>query len=236
MDRQSKNGRTAAGSQRYWGRRCGRKYTPEPKAQGYPPEVRRQALRMYVDGGNLRRSGRTRGVVHQTVANGVTAASAALPDAPPVPDRVESAERDELYTFVTDKQTVPRSSRRSSAPRAASWAGTSSGSGRSRGCRTSSSEARRPASTTPLPSHPTHGWSTILASTPSPLGRARRTPSRRRMPHCATTWPASPASRGASRGPSPPCAAPSSSSSTPGTAARCIGAPIRPMRARSWIS
>jgi transposase-like protein len=84
----------------------------EPKAQGYPPEVRRQALRMYVDGGNLRRIGRALGVVHQTVANWVTAASDALPDAPPVPDRVATAELDELYTFVTDNQTVPTASRR----------------------------------------------------------------------------------------------------------------------------
>jgi transposase-like protein len=112
MDRQIKNGWTAAGSQRYWCRCCGRKYTPEPKAQGYPPEVRRQALRMYVDGGNLRRIGRALGVVHQTVANWVTAASDALPDAPPVPDRVATAELDELYTFVTDNQTVPTASRR----------------------------------------------------------------------------------------------------------------------------
>jgi transposase-like protein len=105
-ERQIKNGQTAAGSQRYWCRRCGRKYTPEPKAQGYPPEVRRQALRMYVDGGNLRRIGRTLGVVHQTVANWVTAAAAALPEQPPQPDPpVETAELDELYTFVGDKKT-----------------------------------------------------------------------------------------------------------------------------------
>ena len=84
-DHQVKNGRTAAGSQRYWCRCCGRKYTPEPKAQGYPPEMRRQALRMYVDGGNLRRIGRTLGVVHQTVANWVTAASDACQTPRPFP-------------------------------------------------------------------------------------------------------------------------------------------------------
>ena len=112
IDRQIKNGQTAAGSQRYWCRCCGRKYTPQPKAPGYPLQVRRHALRMYVDGGNLRRIARTLGVVHQTVANWVTAASDALPDDPPVPDRVATAELDELYTFVADKKPGPTSSRR----------------------------------------------------------------------------------------------------------------------------
>ena len=119
-ERQLKNGPTAAGSQRYWGRRCGRKYMPEPKAQGYPPEVRRPALRLSVDGGKLRRIGRPLGVVHQTVAQWVTAASDALPDTPPVPDRGASAALAELYTFGADKNPGPTSSRRSSAPHAAS--------------------------------------------------------------------------------------------------------------------
>jgi transposase-like protein len=96
MARQIKNGRTAAGSQRYWCRRCGRTFTPQPKAQGYPPEVRRPALRRYGDGSNLRRIGRTLGVGQQTVAKWVAAASDARPGDPPVPNRVEIAERAEL--------------------------------------------------------------------------------------------------------------------------------------------
>ena len=111
-DGQIKNGRTAAGSQRYWCRHCGRQYTPQPKAQGSPPEGRRQALRLYVDGGNLRPSGRTLGVVPQTVAKWGTAASAALPDDPPLPDRVETAELDALFTCVLHQTTWPLSSQR----------------------------------------------------------------------------------------------------------------------------
>src|SRR5918911_4303317 len=102
--RQVKNGRNPSGSQRYRCRACGRKYTPEPTPQGYDAPTRQRALRLYADGMNLRRIGRTLGVVHQTVANWVTAASDGLPDAPPVPERVETAELDELYTFVADKK------------------------------------------------------------------------------------------------------------------------------------
>lgn len=85
----------------------------EPKAQGYSPALRAQAVRMYVDGGNFRRIARTLGVVHQTVANWVTAQADALPDQPPQPaTTVETAELDELFTFVTHKKT-----RRTSSPR-----------------------------------------------------------------------------------------------------------------------
>ena len=101
-----KAGRTSAGSQRYRCHGCGHKYTPEPKAHGYPPETRAQAIRQYVDGGNLRRLARQLGVVHQTVANWVSAHADAWPAQPPQPaGPVEVAERDEVSTFVGDKTT-----------------------------------------------------------------------------------------------------------------------------------
>ena len=63
-------------------------------------------MRLYADGLNLRRSARTLGVVHQTVANWVTAHAEAVPAHPPQPDGpVETAELDELYTFVGHKKT-----------------------------------------------------------------------------------------------------------------------------------
>jgi transposase-like protein len=110
---QVKNGRTPAGSQRYLCRACRRKYTPAPQPQGYGADLRRRAVQLYVDGMNLRRIGRTLGVVHQTVANWVAAHADALPAQPPQPDSpVETAELDELYTFVGHKKTWPMSSRR----------------------------------------------------------------------------------------------------------------------------
>ena len=110
---QVKNGRTPAGSQRYRCRVCRRKYTPDPRPQGYGADLRRRAVHLYVDGMNLRRSGRTLGVVHQTVANWVAAHADALPAQPPAPSgAVETAELDELSTFVGAKKTAPTSSRR----------------------------------------------------------------------------------------------------------------------------
>ena len=47
---------------------CKRKYTPEPKMQGYPESMRKRAMEMYVDGGNLRRIARHLKVAPQTVA------------------------------------------------------------------------------------------------------------------------------------------------------------------------
>jgi len=59
---------------------------------------------MYVDGINLRRIARHLGVNHQSVANWASAHAKELPTAP-VPDKVEKAEMDELFTFIGDKKT-----------------------------------------------------------------------------------------------------------------------------------
>ncbi len=59
---------------------------------------------MYVDGINLRRIARHLGVNHQSVANWANAHAEELPAAP-VPDKVEKAEMDELFTFIGDKKT-----------------------------------------------------------------------------------------------------------------------------------
>lgn len=107
-ERQVKNGRNPSGSQRYKCQACGRIYTPEPTPAGYEQSVRDQAIRLYVEGINLRRIGRILGVNHQSVANWVNAYADRLPAAP-VPEHVETVELDELFTFVGDKKTQPTS-------------------------------------------------------------------------------------------------------------------------------
>jgi transposase-like protein len=102
--RQNKAGKTKAGSQRYRCMHCNRKYTPEPKAQGYPESMRKRAMEMYVDGSNLRRIARHLKVAPQTVAYWVTDLAEALPNAP-LPNEVKEAELDELFTFIGDKKT-----------------------------------------------------------------------------------------------------------------------------------
>jgi hypothetical protein len=82
---------------------CMRKYTPEPKKQGYPDSLRKQAMEMYVDGGNLRRIARHLKVAPQTIAYWVTELAEALPSTP-MPEEVKEAEMDELFTFIGDKK------------------------------------------------------------------------------------------------------------------------------------
>ena len=100
-----KVGFNPSGSQRYRCKGCGRKYTPQPKVRGYGEDVRRQAVRLYVDGMNYRRIGRHLGVHHQTVINWIDAHIATLPDTPPLPEAVTVAEQDELFTFIGSKKT-----------------------------------------------------------------------------------------------------------------------------------
>jgi len=104
--KQHKNGRTASGSQRYKCQHCGRRYSPEPKQQGYDETIRQEAVKLYSDGMNFRRIARQLGVNHQTVINWVNAYSAQLPNQPPQPTDVGVVELDELYTFVGKKKTA----------------------------------------------------------------------------------------------------------------------------------
>jgi len=83
---------------------CGYRYTPEPTEQGYPNMVRLAAIRMYVDGGNLRRIARYLGVSHQSIANWVNEHASQLPPSP-LPDTVSDLEMDELFTFINHKKT-----------------------------------------------------------------------------------------------------------------------------------
>ncbi len=83
---------------------CGYRYTLEPTGQGYPDIVRLAAVRMYVDGGNLRRIARYLGVSHQSIANGVVEHAAQLPPSP-LPASVTDLEMDELFTFINHQKT-----------------------------------------------------------------------------------------------------------------------------------
>ena len=96
---QNKAGTINAGSQRYRCMHCNRRYTPDPKKQGYPDSLRKRAMEMYVDGGNLRWIAHHLKVAPQTIAYWVTNLAGALPNAP-LPEEVKEAEMDELFTFI----------------------------------------------------------------------------------------------------------------------------------------
>ena len=99
-DRQNKVGKTVSGRQRYCCMFCNRKYTPNPKPRGYPIEMHRQAIEMYVDGMNLRKIARHVGINHQTIANWVRMYAEQL-SKPPTPKEVQIAEFDEMRCFLS---------------------------------------------------------------------------------------------------------------------------------------
>ena len=101
---QHKIGKTKAGSQRIRCYFCSSSYTPEKKEQGYGKSIRQKAIKMYIDGSGLRRIARQLNLHHQTVANWVQAQSEQLPNAP-VPDKIKTAEFDEIFTYIGDKKT-----------------------------------------------------------------------------------------------------------------------------------
>ena len=103
-EKQHKVGKNPSGSQRYRCYLCGCKYTPEKKPHSYDEAFRKKAVQLYVDGMNLRRIGRHLGVHHQSVANWAKAHAEQLPEAP-LPEKVENAEMDELFTFIGEKKT-----------------------------------------------------------------------------------------------------------------------------------
>jgi transposase-like protein len=102
--KQYKAGFNPSGSQRYRCGECNRVYTPEPLPQGYSPEKRMLAIRMYVEGSSQRSIGRILQVSPQTVANWLAAYTSKLPPAE-VPQQPRTAELDEMYTFVGKKKT-----------------------------------------------------------------------------------------------------------------------------------
>jgi transposase-like protein len=98
-----KIGRTQGSSQRYQCRVYGRRYTPEPKVQGYDEGLRLQAVRLYADGMNYRRIGHQLGVSHQSVINWVNTYQRSTAGAAAVADKVGVVEMDELFTFIEEK-------------------------------------------------------------------------------------------------------------------------------------
>lgn len=105
-----KSGLNHTKSQRYRCQACRRYFTVERKPHGYDVALRKQALKLYLEGTSFRTIGRLLGVHHQSVSNWITEAANALPaqvtDATPT----ETIELDELYTYVREKKTASTSS------------------------------------------------------------------------------------------------------------------------------
>ena len=72
--------------------------------KGYDPQLREQALRMYLEGISMRSIGRIVGVHHQSVANWVKQAAEALPEQVIDDTPTQTVEIDELFTYVGKKR------------------------------------------------------------------------------------------------------------------------------------
>ena len=103
-----KDGKNRSGSQRYQCKVCDKRHTPVPNDNGYSDAFRLQAIKLYVDGNNLRRIARHLEISPQSVSNWVNAYVHQLPSTP-TPEQVETVELDELFTFIGDKKTKPTS-------------------------------------------------------------------------------------------------------------------------------
>jgi len=66
--------------------------------------MHQEAVRLYLEGVNLRRIGRLLGVHHGTVANWLQRHADRLPETS-APQKAETVEMDEMYTFVGCKKT-----------------------------------------------------------------------------------------------------------------------------------
>lgn len=122
---QTTYGRTMRGSQRYKCRACARVYTPQPLPLGYADDIKREAVRLYLEGVNFRRIGRLLAVNHQSVINWVNAYHASLPETSLPVSKPETLEMDELFTFIGSKKGKPTLSQSSSGRHAASSLGRS---------------------------------------------------------------------------------------------------------------
>ena len=113
------------GSQRYKCRSCCRVYTPNPQPLGYADEIKREAVRLYLEGINFRRIGRILTVNHQSVINWVNAYHASLPAMQPPVTKPQTLEMDELFTFIGSKKGKPTLSQSLTARHVASSRGRS---------------------------------------------------------------------------------------------------------------
>ena len=102
--KQCKVGFNPSGSQNYRCYECGKNYTPEPKRNGYSPEMRLKAIKLYLEGNSFRSIQRLLKINHQSVANWVKEYSEQLPKVK-LPERPKVAELDELFTFIGKKKT-----------------------------------------------------------------------------------------------------------------------------------
>ena len=107
----NKNGKKK-GKQNYICVDCQRQFLDCYQIQkGYSDELKRECLKMYVNGMGFRAIGRVKGISHVTVLNWVKQVGELLPNAYDPQTIPQVGELDELETFVGSKKTSDGSGR-----------------------------------------------------------------------------------------------------------------------------
>ena len=106
-NRVQKAGFNRGGSQRMRCEQCKGYFTPHPKPQGYDPQLREQAVRLYLEGMSFRGVGKVLRVNYQSVVNWVNAAHQQLPARIEDTTSTQTVELDELFTYVGKKKNEP---------------------------------------------------------------------------------------------------------------------------------
>ena len=103
----NKNGHKK-GKQNYICVSCSRQFIDSYQPQkGYSEEIKRECLKMYVNGMGFRAIERVKNVHHTTIINWVKQVGKLLPDYYQAETTPQVGELDELETFVTSKKTKP---------------------------------------------------------------------------------------------------------------------------------
>ena len=101
---QIKAGKTRVGSQKYKCKHCGKVYTPNPKERSYSEEIKKQAIKLYMEGNSGRAVGRILGISKNICLYWIKKYAKTLTDKSYPNERVEVIEMDELYSFVERKK------------------------------------------------------------------------------------------------------------------------------------
>ena len=107
-DKQIKAGKTRAGSQMYKCNHCNKRYTPNPKERKYSKEVKRQAIKLYMEGNSGRAVGRILGISKNTCLYWIKNYAKGIEPKNTPNGRVNVIEMDELYSFVERKKQILR--------------------------------------------------------------------------------------------------------------------------------
>ena len=103
-DKQIKAGKTKAGSQVYKCKHCGKTYTPKPKERKYSEEIKRQAIKLYMEGNSGRAVGRILGISKNTCLYWIRKYAKKIEEKNASNERVKVIEMDELYAYTERKK------------------------------------------------------------------------------------------------------------------------------------